>query len=169
MSDTLQSKEAIISEIGDILFDALMLEMILRKQYDFGVNEAWDTVATKVERRTPYMREWGDGITSAETVEEAEAIWQNVKKKEKEDKQKQCELEKLGARPRSSLKPVEMEENDIEIETPERSTSTSSIYRKLQPFTIIIGTALSKASKVRISNLCTGVIVGYFIGYRLGK
>jgi NTP pyrophosphatase (non-canonical NTP hydrolase) len=163
MSDTLQSKEAIISELGDILFDALMLEMILRKQYDFGVNEAWDTVATKVERRTPYMKEWGDGVTSAETVEEAEAIWQNVKKK-----QKQSELEKLGAR-RSSLKPVEMEENVIDIETPERSTNTSSIYRKLQPITIIIGTLLSKASKVQISHVCTGVIVGYFIGYRLGK
>lgn len=79
------SREAIISELGDILFDTLMLEMLLRKEMNFGVNEAWEAAARKVERRTPYMKPWGDGSILAETMEEAEAIWKSVKRKEKEE------------------------------------------------------------------------------------
>ena len=47
------------------------------------MEEAWQAAAQKVERRTPYIKEWGDGVTTASTVEDTEKIWQQVKKKEK--------------------------------------------------------------------------------------
>lgn len=82
--------EEIISELGDILFDALMLEMICRKTYEFSPQTAWETAANKVERRTPYMNAWGDGVSTARTPEECEAFWKAAKalepKKEKEKK-----------------------------------------------------------------------------------
>ena len=40
----------------------------------------------KVERRTPYMKSWGDG-RNAETMEEAERIWQEVKRMEKKEEE----------------------------------------------------------------------------------
>lgn len=54
-----------------------------KREYNFGINDAWDTAAKKVERRTPYMKDWGDG-SIAKNSEEAEKLWQEVKRKEKE-------------------------------------------------------------------------------------
>lgn len=53
------------------------------REYDINMEEAWQVAAEKVERRTPYIKEWGDGVTTASTVEDTERIWQQVKKKEK--------------------------------------------------------------------------------------
>jgi len=53
------------------------------REYDIDMEEAWQAAAEKVERRTPYIKEWGDGVTTASTVEDTEKIWQQVKKKEK--------------------------------------------------------------------------------------
>lgn len=168
MSDTLVQKEAIISELGDILFDTLMLEMLLRKEYGFGVHAAWDAAATKVERRTPYMSEWGDGITFAETVEEAEAIWQNVKQKEKQDEQKRSDSNGPSEQIASKLSSKSKDKKDlsIEIKTTESSVHNSGIYLRFQPFTEMIRTNLTKALKEHISYLCAGFFVGYFIGCR---
>eukprot|EP00554_Chaetoceros_debilis_P000860 CAMPEP_0194096256 /NCGR_PEP_ID=MMETSP0149-20130528/57249_1 /TAXON_ID=122233 /ORGANISM="Chaetoceros debilis, Strain MM31A-1" /LENGTH=179 /DNA_ID=CAMNT_0038782225 /DNA_START=486 /DNA_END=1021 /DNA_ORIENTATION=- len=77
------NKKEIVSEVGDIIFDVLMLEMAIRREYDIDMEEAWQAAAEKVERRTPYIKEWGDGVTTASTVEDTEKIWQQVKKKEK--------------------------------------------------------------------------------------
>ena len=84
----------LVSEMGDILFDVLMLEMILRRDYYSSDRidkeeeqqnvDAWLSACEKIERRTPYMKEWGDGISVATTVEEANVLWQAAKKKEKE-------------------------------------------------------------------------------------
>ena len=88
-------KKELVSEMGDILFDVIMLEMILRRDYYPNINnvpnnnnneedDAWLSACEKIERRTPYMKEWGDGKSVATTVEEANILWQAAKKKEKE-------------------------------------------------------------------------------------
>jgi len=79
-------KKAMIAELGDVLFDVLMLEMMMRREYEFGIDEAWQVASEKVERRTPYMQEWGNGISVAKNTEEAEEIWQSVKRQEKADR-----------------------------------------------------------------------------------
>jgi len=81
-----QATDALISELGDILFDCLMLEASIRRDYGLGINSAWDAASSKVERRTPYMTQWGDGKSIATTVEDAERIWQDVKQQEKLEK-----------------------------------------------------------------------------------
>eukprot|EP00553_Chaetoceros_curvisetus_P004564 CAMPEP_0204617222 /NCGR_PEP_ID=MMETSP0717-20131115/4257_1 /ASSEMBLY_ACC=CAM_ASM_000666 /TAXON_ID=230516 /ORGANISM="Chaetoceros curvisetus" /LENGTH=177 /DNA_ID=CAMNT_0051630693 /DNA_START=86 /DNA_END=619 /DNA_ORIENTATION=- len=81
--DKMQTRDAIVSEVGDILFDALMLEMVIRREYHLDVDEAWQVAAEKVERRTPYVEDWGDGVTVAKTIQDTEKIWQEVKRKEK--------------------------------------------------------------------------------------
>ena len=78
-------KKRIISELGDVLFDALMLEMICRREFGFGKEDAWEAAYLKVERRTPYMGAWSDGKTTANTPEEAKEIWQMIKKQEKQE------------------------------------------------------------------------------------
>ena len=79
-------KERIVSELGDVLFDTLMLEMICRRELGLEKEDAWEAAYSKVERRTPYMSVWGNnGKFSATTSEEAEEIWQIMKKLEKEN------------------------------------------------------------------------------------
>jgi len=46
---------SIKSEVGDILFDALMLNHISSRRYNYTVEECFDVAAAKVERRTSYM------------------------------------------------------------------------------------------------------------------
>mmetsp|Transcript_17734 Transcript_17734/g.35402 ORF Transcript_17734/g.35402 Transcript_17734/m.35402 type:complete len:266 (-) Transcript_17734:421-1218(-) len=77
------ARKRIVSEMGDILFDAYMLEMICRRDYDLSdLPPAWQVAAEKVERRTPYMAEWGDGGVTADTAEEAERLWRAAKRRE---------------------------------------------------------------------------------------
>jgi len=47
----------------------------------------WDSAWKKIERRTPYISEWGDGKSVAHTAEEAQDIWQKVKKEENHNTQ----------------------------------------------------------------------------------
>ena len=60
--------------------------LILFREY--GIQDAeeviWQVAAEKVERRTPYVKEWGDGISIANTVADTERIWQQVKQNEKD-------------------------------------------------------------------------------------
>ncbi len=53
------------------------------RDYNLEDNCTWNTASEKIERRTPYMKEWGDGRHIATTAEEAEIIWQEVKVEEK--------------------------------------------------------------------------------------
>ena len=76
-------KDELIDEIGDILFDALMIELVCRREYNIGPNAAWDAAITKIKRRTPYMKQWNNGLDiTASTVEDCEAIWKDIKAKE---------------------------------------------------------------------------------------
>ena len=70
------------SELGDVLFDALMLNSICARDFGFDPAESWQAATAKVERRTPYMKEWGEKGVSAETSEEAEELWRAAKKEE---------------------------------------------------------------------------------------
>jgi hypothetical protein len=56
------------------------------REYEFGIDEAWQVASEKVERRTPYMQEWGNGVSVAKNSEEAEKIWQTVKTQEKAER-----------------------------------------------------------------------------------
>jgi len=80
--------DAMVSELGDILFDALMLESSVRRKYGLRDGEAWEKACEKVERRTPYMKEWGDGKSTVTNREEAIALWNEVKDREKRSNKK---------------------------------------------------------------------------------
>jgi NTP pyrophosphatase (non-canonical NTP hydrolase) len=70
------------AEIGDVLFDALMLHVVFLREFGVPYSLAWDVAARKIEGRTPYMAAWGDGSVAA-TAAEAELLWQAAKKKER--------------------------------------------------------------------------------------
>ena len=75
-------RKKIVSELGDVLFDALMLEMVCRRDLNLNVSEAWEVACEKIERRTPYMSEWGKEGCVAKTAEEATKLWMSEKSKE---------------------------------------------------------------------------------------
>jgi hypothetical protein len=62
------------------------------REYNFGRDNAWQMAAEKVENRTPYMTEWGDG-SFAKTADDATAIWMAVKKAEKAGKDNNVDSE----------------------------------------------------------------------------
>eukprot|EP00035_Acanthoeca_spectabilis_P025102 m.456853 g.456853 ORF g.456853 m.456853 type:complete len:217 (-) comp21131_c0_seq1:335-985(-) len=72
----------LISELGDVLFDCLMLHGACCRAFEINPAVPWDAAAAKVEYRTPYMM-WGDGVTTATTVEETQALWTAAKAIEK--------------------------------------------------------------------------------------
>jgi NTP pyrophosphatase (non-canonical NTP hydrolase) len=72
----------LVSELGDVLFDALMVHAVFSRVYGLDPDAAWNAACRKVEGRTPYMP-WGDGSARADTVAEAEAHWQEAKRREK--------------------------------------------------------------------------------------
>lgn len=78
------TKKNIASGLGDILFHVLMLEMMCRREFEFSPSEPWQLMSEKVEKRTPYMKEWGDG-SEARTSEDAKRMWQIGKEKEQEN------------------------------------------------------------------------------------
>ena len=82
----LQSDDPLISELGDVIFDVLLLQYVLRRDFGFdaGDDAPWHVAALKVERRTPYMKEWGDGVSVAKTVEDTKRYWKAAKKQEKQ-------------------------------------------------------------------------------------
>ena len=69
------------SEVGDVLFDALMLNAVCSREYCFNMETCFDVACEKVERRTPYMSLWGNG-SIAKSSREAELLWQEAKRKE---------------------------------------------------------------------------------------
>ena len=74
--------EALTSEMGDVLFDALMLHLVVTRDFQIPYLKPWETAALKVESRTPYMSVWGDGSV-ANNAKEAEELWYAAKLREK--------------------------------------------------------------------------------------
>ena len=64
------------------------------REYNLAENSTWDAANEKIERRTPYMKEWGDNKSIATTSEEATDIWLQVKAKEVKNTFMQSVLEK---------------------------------------------------------------------------
>mmetsp|Transcript_37647 Transcript_37647/g.45416 ORF Transcript_37647/g.45416 Transcript_37647/m.45416 type:complete len:395 (-) Transcript_37647:320-1504(-) len=77
-------RRALVSELGDVLFDALMAIFLAARDHSFDPAEAYESAVTKIRSRTPYIKEWGDGSV-AHTPQEAEAMWNVAKKRQKEE------------------------------------------------------------------------------------
>lgn len=74
------------SELGDIMFDTLMLIGLCARDHPHSVrslSHVCSAAASKVKGRTPYMKDWGDGIATAASAKEAMAHWQAAKRVEK--------------------------------------------------------------------------------------
>ena len=91
-SKTNENKDAtpLESELGDLLFDALMLVSICEREYPSevrGFERVWSQAARKIKSRTPYMKKWReDDSCVAKTKEDAERIWLKKKRQEKKTK-----------------------------------------------------------------------------------
>jgi NTP pyrophosphatase (non-canonical NTP hydrolase) len=73
-------------ELGDMLFDALMVVAAAERDYGIGgTGEPWRRSVAKIRRRTPYMAAWGDGVSQATTAAEATEHWQAAKTREKSE------------------------------------------------------------------------------------
>ena len=55
---------------------------LVQRDYGIDADRPWRAAVEKVTRRTPYMREWGDGSTAATAVE-ASAAWLAAKRRER--------------------------------------------------------------------------------------
>lgn len=76
--------ENLKEELGDLLYDLLHLIEIGAENRLFTAKEVIDEVTAKIRRRKPYV--FGD--VKVNTIEEAKAVWQEIKKQEKEAKKK---------------------------------------------------------------------------------
>lgn len=74
--------ENIIEELGDVLMQILYQTNLAEKTGEFTFEEVLDNINRKLRRRHPHVF---DGV-KAETVEEIDALWQAIKKKEKEER-----------------------------------------------------------------------------------
>ena len=72
---------ALAKELGDVLFDALMLiEVTQREHAEVSLDACAASACSKLRRRCPYIF----GGPPASTVEEAESAWQAAKRAERE-------------------------------------------------------------------------------------
>ena len=72
-------KDNLEEELGDVLWDVLMLIKISEDEYGFKLEDIIDVICKKMIRRKPYIF----GNEKAETPEEAVKIWKRVKEEEK--------------------------------------------------------------------------------------
>ena len=72
-------KNNLEEELGDVLFDVLMLIKISEEEYEFKLKNISKLICQKIVRRKPYI--FGD--EKAETPEEACKIWKKIKEEEK--------------------------------------------------------------------------------------
>ena len=76
------SAEMMREELGDVLLQVVMHAQIAAEENRFTMNDVIQGVAEKMIRRHPHV--FGDA--KAETQEESLALWQEIKRKEKERK-----------------------------------------------------------------------------------
>ena len=73
--------ENLKEEIGDLLYDVMMLAVIAEKAGHFDLKDSIKSIVEKIKRRKPYIEE-GREVTK----EEARRIWLEVKEKEKSER-----------------------------------------------------------------------------------
>lgn len=80
------SLDALVGKLGELL--SVVLIVVAKTTADFGYapSDAYWSAVDKIQWRTPYMADWGDGIASAATKEEAMAHWQRRKALRKHDR-----------------------------------------------------------------------------------
>ena len=69
-------------ELGDVLLQVVMHAQIAAEENRFTIDDVIQSVSEKMIRRHPHV--FGDA--KAETQEESLALWQEIKRKEKEEK-----------------------------------------------------------------------------------
>lgn len=74
-----QDKAAIQEELGDLFFNVVFMMQLAEKEKIGTVNQVIEAIKNKLIRRHPHVF----GAQKASTVEEAIAIWQEEKRKEK--------------------------------------------------------------------------------------
>jgi len=79
-----QDMENLCEELGDLLYHVLLYSEIARARGDFTFDEVVDGLAKKMVRRHPNV--FGDA--KAATPEEGLALWNEIKRQEKEEKAK---------------------------------------------------------------------------------
>lgn len=75
------AKEKLAAELGDLIFDALMVLHAAERDYGVTVQEACARAVSKVRKRTPYMA-WGPPGATATSAAECEALWMAAKREE---------------------------------------------------------------------------------------
>lgn len=79
-----QDMENLCEELGDVLYQVLLYSEIARKRGDFTLEHVVDGIAKKMVRRHPNVF----GNVKAATPEESLAIWNEIKRQEKQEKAK---------------------------------------------------------------------------------
>ncbi len=82
--------ENLREELGDVLFHVLLYAQIAKEQGKFDIGDVIQESIEKMKRRNPHVY----GNVKATTLEEIEKMWQEVKKKEKEEKAKNLQKSK---------------------------------------------------------------------------
>ena len=70
-----------IAEVGDVLFNSLLLAAVVDRAGDVTADEVARRAALKFQRRTPYVQEWGSG-SSALSRRDSERAWIEAKASE---------------------------------------------------------------------------------------
>ena len=81
--EVLMARDRLHEELGDVAFDCLMLIAICSRDHpSSGPSSAYGLGATKIKSRVSYI--WGHD--TADTPQEAQAIWQKAKERERAEK-----------------------------------------------------------------------------------
>ena len=134
------------SELGDLLFDALMLVSICSREYPSQVRDGgrriWSYAARKIKSRTPYMKKWRtDESCVAKNKEDAERMWIAAKKREKRKKKKNAFDVMMRASRRAKFiteddtTPPPQTENDMLKITKQNNNKDSSFIVDARPQT----------------------------------
>lgn len=76
--------ENLCEELGDLLLQVVMHAQIASEEKRFDISDVIQGVSEKMIRRHPHV--FGDA--KAETEEESLSLWQEIKRKERQEKQK---------------------------------------------------------------------------------
>ncbi len=109
-----------------------LLILCVSREYNLHEGSTYQTASEKVERRTPYMKEWGDGMTIAKTSKDADRIWQEVKKLEKKKAEKSMELSIRECLEKELLSTDMMSRTNNDKEVSSSCTSADTMKTKLQ-------------------------------------
>lgn len=81
-----QDMENLCEELGDVLFQILLISQIAKDNGNFDITDVIDTISRKMIRRHPHV--FSDVTISSK--EEGMKLWEEIKKEEK--KLKKCKL-----------------------------------------------------------------------------